>query len=111
MRRCSRPTASARRDRPSGTSSASSVVEPLLEALPLLVARDQQEDLDDPDPVRGEQGLERVDLLVPPGPDVLRHEIVDANDEDVFVVRPVEDRDLAMTRHLAVDTPQEVVGE
>ena len=42
--------------------------------------------------------LERVDLLVALRPDRLRDEPVDAHDEDVLVVRSVEDADLALAR-------------
>ena len=44
-------------------------------------------------------------------PDVLRHEVVDADDEDVLVVGPVEDRDLALARRPLVDPPEVVVGQ
>ncbi len=36
---------------------------------------------------------------------------MDANDEDVLVMRAIEDPDLALARRVPVDTPQEVVTE
>ena len=62
-------------------------------------------------PLVGEQLLERVDLVVAPRPDLLRDDVVDPDDEDVLVVGPVEDRDLALARRPLVDAPQVVVGE
>jgi hypothetical protein len=36
---------------------------------------------------------------------------VDADDQDILVVRPIEDADLALPRRMPVDPPQEVVAE
>ena len=47
-------------------------------------------------PSSASSSLERVDLVVALRPDLLRDEVVDPDDEDVLVVRPVEDRDLAL---------------
>ena len=58
-----------------------------------------------------EQSLEVVDRVVAPLPDRLRHEIVDAHDEHVLVVRAVEDADHPLRRACGVDAPEEVVRE
>ena len=71
------------------------VVEARLEPLALLVLVDVQEELDDRRPLVRERLLERVDLVVALRPDLLGHEVVDADDQHVLVVRPVEDADLA----------------
>ncbi|MNC85673.1 hypothetical protein D3C83_12840 [compost metagenome] len=42
-------------------------------------------------------------------PELLRHEVVHANDQHVFVVRAVENGEFAEPRRVAVDAPQEVV--
>ena len=55
--------------------------------------------------------LERVDGVVAALPDRLRHELLDAHDEHVLVVRAVEDADLAALRQHLVDAPEEVVRE
>src|SRR6266536_147961 len=57
----------------------------------------------------GEQPLEVVDLLVTLLPDLAGDELVDAHDQDVLVVGPVEDADHAVGGGAAVDAPEEVV--
>ena len=77
-------------------------VESLEEALLLLVTRDVEEDLDDPGAVPVEVALEGVDVLEPVLPDLVRGRFpnapppgeevgVDPCDQDLLVVRPVED--------------------
>ncbi len=56
-------------------------------------------------------GLEGVDLVVPVLPDGLRDELVDAHDQDVLVVRPVEDADAPLARRGRVDAPEVVVAQ
>ena len=53
--------------------------------------------------------LEIVDEVVAPRPDLFGDEVVDTDDEDVFIVRPIEDDDLASPRRMLMCTPQEVV--
>ena len=55
--------------------------------------------------------LEVVDLLKSILPDRCGHELLDANDEHILVVRAVEDADAALARGGGVDPPQEVVAE
>ena len=62
-------------------------------------------------PFFGQHLLEVVDLVVAGRPDLARDEAVDADHEDVLVVRAVEDPDLALARRVPVDPPQEVVAE
>src|SRR4051794_21338294 len=87
------------------------VVEAGLQPLRLLLARDVQEELDDARAGVLEQRLEVVDVAVAPAPGRLVDEAVHARDEDVLVVRAVEDRDLAAARRAGVDAPEEVVVE
>ena len=65
--------------------------------------------LDDARPGRDELALEGVDLGVALRPLRPRHQVVDADDEDVFVVRAVEDADLSRSRQGAADAPEELV--
>ena len=82
-----------------------------LEALTLLVLVDGEEELDDGGAGLDQVSLERVDEVVPLRPDRLGDEVVDPDDEDLLVVRAVEDADLALARDRFVHSPQEVVGE
>ena len=95
-------------------------VEPLEEPPLLLLLRHVQEELEDHRPVPDQVPLERVDVLVAPPPELLpellarqplrRQQLgVDLHDEDVLVVRPVEDPDpppLGQAPHVP---PEEVV--
>ena len=49
--------------------------------------------------------LEVVDQIVAAGPDIFRDEIVNANDEDILVMRAVEDNDFAAGRRGLVHAP------
>jgi plasmid stabilization system protein ParE len=53
--------------------------------------------------------FEGVDLVVAPSPDVLRNHVLDADDEDVLVVRPVEYTDPTFGGSALVVPPKEVV--
>ena len=53
--------------------------------------------------------LERVDLVVAAGPDRLRDQVVDADDEHVLVVGAVENGHFSLGRRGPVNPPQEVV--
>ena len=55
--------------------------------------------------------LEVVDLPISVLPDRLGHELLDAHDEHVLVVRAVEDADAPLARRGRVDAPQEVVAQ
>ena len=68
-----------------------------------------QEEFDHGDAVLGEQGLERVDLCVPGRPHLPGHELAHPGGEHVFVVGPVEDRDVPLGGDRSMDPPQEVV--
>src|SRR5687767_14618853 len=69
-----------------------------------------QEELDDCGARLGQELLEVGDELVPAGPHIAWHQLVDADDEYLFVVRSVENADLALPGDALVHTPQEVVG-
>ena len=67
------------------------IVEPFLEATQLLLFGDVQVELEDMGVVLDKSLLERVYLVVSAGPDRLRDQVVDADDEHVLVVGAVED--------------------
>src|SRR6266540_3934399 len=77
--------------------------------LALLLLGDVQEELADDGAAVDQQPLEVVDLLVTLLPDLAGDELVDAHDQDVLVVGPVEDADHAVGGGAAVDAPEEVV--
>ena len=85
------------------------VVEPVLQALALLVLRDVEEELEDDGAGLDEQLLEGVDVGEALRRLVARDPALDDRNEDVLVVAAVEDHDLAGGRRLLVDAPQEVV--
>nr|WP_230316166.1 hypothetical protein [Conexibacter sp. W3-3-2] len=87
------------------------VVDPLLQARPLLLGGDVEHDLHDGRALADEQLLERADAAEAGAHDVLADEAVDADDEHVLVVAAVEHGDLAVARRLRVDPPEEVVRE
>jgi hypothetical protein len=58
-----------------------------------------------------ERALEGVDLLVPPRPDRLGDQLVDADDEHVLVVGAVEDRHFPPSGSLLVNPPEEIVSQ
>ena len=70
-----------------------------------------QEKLENDRCVFHEHALEIADLRVARLPHLLRHQVVTANDQDVFVVAAIEDDDLARRRHLRVHAPEIVVVE
>jgi hypothetical protein len=80
-----------------------------LHALALLVFRDVEEQLDDLCPLVGQQLLEVADVAVAPPPHRVGRQSLDAHDEHVLVVAPVEHADDALRRRALVDTPQVVV--
>src|SRR5581483_6947490 len=82
-----------------------------LEALSLLVPREVEEELEDGRPLLDEHALPIVDLAVAALALALRDEVVDADDDHVLVVAPVEDRDLALRGDALVDAPEVVVVE
>jgi hypothetical protein len=86
------------------------IVEPGLEALALFVAVDVEEELEDRRSFLAEQALEGVDLVVAARPDSLRGDVMDPDDEDVLVVRSIEDGDLALAGRSLVHAPEEVVS-
>ena len=86
-------------------------VQPLGEALLLLVLRDVQHDLHDARAAVGDATLERGDVVVALLDLVGGGELAHPPDEHVLVVRAVEDADLADGGQLLLDPPQEVVAE
>jgi len=78
---------------------------------PLLLERDVEHDLEEADAAARQLGLEAVDLRVAALDHVVRCEAVDAGDQDVLVVRAVEDAEQARPGRGATDAPEEVVAE
>ncbi len=70
-----------------------------------------QEELQDYDRVLNERLLEVVDVIEPLRPDLFRHELVDARDDHILVVRPVEDPDHPPRGNALMDAPEEVMLE
>ena len=66
-----------------------------LEAPTLLGFRDVKKEFDDRRPLICQCSFEAVDVLVPTRPPLLRNEVVDPDDQYVFVVAPIEHCDLA----------------
>ncbi len=87
------------------------LAQPLLEAFLLLGFGDVQEELDDGHAATGQQALEGVDVVVAALPHRARHQLFDADDQHVLVVRAVEEADHAQRRRMLVNAPQEVVVE
>ncbi|MPM51553.1 hypothetical protein SDC9_98302 [bioreactor metagenome] len=85
------------------------VVEPLLQALSLLVLGDVQHELEDDRAVFGQHALEVVDLRIALLLLLVGDPAVDHRHQHVFVLAAVEDHDLARARHLLVDAPQIVM--
>ncbi len=85
------------------------IVDAGLQAASLFLVGDVEEELEDEDVVVGEHGLE-LDMSSRCWWTFLReHELVDAGDEDVFVVGAVEDADHAARGTGGVGAPEEVV--
>src|SRR5262249_4525353 len=96
------------------------IVDPPQEAAALLFPREVQEELHDREAVLDEEALPVVDLAVPARPHVAvscrRRQLLaledlrmDADDENLLVVRAVEDRDLPACREALRVTPEKVV--
>src|SRR5206468_2166855 len=98
------------------------MVDPLEEAAPLFLTRDVQEELDHVDPVLDEVTLPFVDLAKPAVPELGRRRAVfawkalapqdlrmDAHDEHLLVMRPIEDADDAPAWERARVPPEVVV--
>ena len=72
---------------------------------------DVEKELEDDRAVGGEHAFPIVDLVVAGAPGLLGHQVVHAHHQHVFVMRAVEDCDLAHPRGLLVAPPQKVVRE
>ncbi len=87
------------------------IVEPLLESPQLLFFADVEKEFENDGAVGGMASLEVVDLRVALRPDGLRHQIVHAHNQYVFVVGAIEDGDFAPLGHLRFDAPQKIVSQ
>jgi hypothetical protein len=70
-----------------------------------------EEEFQDMGPVMGQKLLEMADALVAVLPGLSVDQLVDAGDEDILIVRAVEEGDLSLERHMGVDPPEEVVSQ
>ncbi len=77
----------------------------------LLLVGDHECNLDEGEAVVHQTLLEAVDFVVTCFPYLLLDKIVDARDKNIFVVRTVEDADLARLGKRLLNSPQIVVGE
>src|SRR5580698_1089418 len=88
---------------------AGGIVEAFFEALELLFWADVEKEFEDARVVLMPQQLfEFVDGAVALRPDALRDEVVHAHHQHVFVVRAVEDGDLAAVGGMRMNSPEEV---
>ena len=85
-------------------------VDAVLQPRPLLLLRDVEEQLHDVRAFVGEHPFEVDDVAEASPPSRGRHELLDAHDDDVFVVTAVEDPDHPVGRTAVVDPPEVVVG-
>ena len=85
------------------------IIEALLQALALLFLRDVQEYLDDDGAGLGQHPLEVADLRVAPRALLLVDQFLHQRHDDIFVVAAIEDRNLALDRHLLMHAPQVIV--
>src|SRR5581483_2041853 len=79
------------------------------QTLLLFIKTDVEEEFKYDGAVIGEQLLEVVDLVITPTPDLLRHKIMDARNQHIFIVRTIENaHDPSRWRDL-VNAPEEIV--
>ncbi len=76
----------------------------------LFLLADMQEEFDDMRAVLGEPGLEIANLAIARFVSILVDQLVDAGDQHLFVMRPVEDADLPISRRFLMDAPEKVMG-
>src|ERR1019366_1944495 len=84
-------------------------IDALFEALFLLVLADVQEEFQYLHVVFAQRLFKLVDLVVTPRPDILGNEVVDAYDENIFVMRAVENPDIAVLGNGLVYAPEKIV--
>ena len=58
-----------------------------------------------------ESSFELIDLLIAFRPDLFGHKIVNANNEDILILRAIKNDDLSASGSLALDPPQKIVCE
>ena len=61
--------------------------------------------------LRGQDLLKGVDLVVALRPDRFGDQVVDPHDQNILVLRAVEDADLALARGFLMDPPEEIVRQ
>src|SRR5271163_508807 len=86
------------------------IIEPLLEALELLLGADVEKEFDDARTVGAEHLLKVVDQIVAFRPHGFRDQLVHARDQDVLVVRSVENHDVSLAWRVLMDPPEEIVS-
>lgn len=87
------------------------IVTPGIQPLQLLVFADVEKELQDGDVVFRKNFFKCIDLVVTARPDVLVDQIMDSHDENVFVMRTVEDTNVASGRDCSVDAPKIIVSQ
>src|SRR6202171_1805916 len=85
------------------------VGQPLEQAPTLLVVGDEETELDDLGLASNQLSLELVDQSISPLDHFWLGQLMDAGDQDVLVMRAIEDSDLARNRQVLADAPQEAV--
>src|SRR5690348_5318675 len=87
------------------------IMEPLLKTPLLFFPADMQEKFQDLDVIFLEVPFKAIDFSVSRLPHFLGNELVDANHEDVFIMRAVKNADHAFCGDCLVNAPEEVVSE
>src|SRR5262245_52277151 len=85
------------------------IVEPLLEARQLLFGADVEEELQDGRAVQRQHGFKVVYQVKPLRPYRLRHQLMNSNHQNVFVIGSIEDHGLTSAGRAEVRAPEEVV--
>jgi hypothetical protein len=87
------------------------IVETLVEALELFFFADMQEELQDMRAIQVEAAFEVIDLVIALRPDGFCNQVVDPNDQNIFVLRAIEDSDFTLCGSLSFNAPQKIVSE
>src|ERR1700758_102635 len=82
-----------------------------LKTLLLLFLADMQKEFQNLDLILGKVSFKPIDLAISSFPNFLGNEFVHPHDQNIFVLRTIEDADRAFFRYCLVNTPKEVVGQ
>src|ERR1700676_5044974 len=86
-------------------------MKPFLKTLLLLLLADMQKEFQNLDLILRKVSFKPIDLAISSLPNFLGNEFVHPNNQNIFVLRTIEDADHAFFGHSLVNTPKEVVGQ